>query len=723
MQNLTAEQGQVIAHPLGSHARVLAVAGSGKSTTMAHRIKHLILDLNVLPAEINVLMFNSLACKQFIHHLDQVGLPQNLHPDVHTFHSLSFQIIHEAIKAHDLPPQTQFWLSDKTEYIWVTIKRGIADLEKAKKIPPDTIDPEQVMQAISLWKGSLTPPERAGSVSSAYLPIIYAQYEEFRQSQYALTYDDFVPQAIELLENNPPLYQRFCGRLHHLIVDEYQDVNLGQQTLIEMLAGDQADVMVVGDDDQTIYEWRGARPNYIIQDFTRVFNAKPVLDYQLSRSFRFGPLIAQCASNTISCNTIRVEKPLIAYQTEKSGFIQIYTDREATQELANQVQALMQNDREPPTEIVVLARMYAQLDNLEAEFLARGIPYRVDGQEPFFKRKEINSLLDYIRLEARWDEPMDDLAARWILSVANKPSRMLSRNLLEKMIQTARQKKISAKSTFEWAANDPSSGLSRWQIRPILELHDFIDRLRKKLDQPNAADVLEWMVQELDYLSYFQEYYGKGETADEKSNAVLHFIQLVRVMNLPPLSLLDQLSKLDTTQGKPEEEQILFTTIYRTKGLEFDYVLIPQCEENLMPYLRGKSIDIYDTRTVGRVSAMSNGLENERRLFYVALTRARIGVFIGASGSPSRFLQEIQLQPTQAIISLVEAVASGDEEAKTSLIATLQKEKYSQPLWKNLEEGYLPDLGQSKMAAEVAYLIQTALPMVEQIREGGIWAE
>jgi ATP-dependent exoDNAse (exonuclease V) beta subunit len=120
---------------------------------------------------------------------------------------------------------------------------------------------------------------------------------------------------------------------------------------------------------------------------------------------------------------------------------------------------------------------------------------------------------------------------------------------------------------------------------------------------------------------------------------------------------------------------------------------------------------------------MSNGLENERRLFYVALTRARIGVFIGASGSPSRFLQEIQLQPTQAIISLVEAVASGDEEAKTSLIATLQKEKYSQPLWKNLEEGYLPDLGQSKMAAEVAYLIQTALPMVEQIREGGIWAE
>ncbi len=188
----------------------------------------------------------------------------------------------------------------------------------------------------------------------------------------ALTFDDFIPLAVQFLESETYAQQRWCGDLRFVIVDEYQDVNYGQQRLIELLAGDNADVMVVGDDDQTIYEWRGARPNYIIQDFPIIFDAKPVLDYQLSRSFRFGPLIAQCAANVIACNTNRVEKPLIAFQTAKSGHIHLLEGGySSVKELAVQVQALVDMEQVPPKEIIVLARLYAQLDNLEAEFLTQ----------------------------------------------------------------------------------------------------------------------------------------------------------------------------------------------------------------------------------------------------------------------------------------------------------------------------------------------------------------
>lgn len=723
MQNLTPEQEQVVAHPVGCHARVLAVAGSGKSTTLAHRIKHLIDTRQAPPNAMLVLMFNAMARKQFISHLDKVGLPSNLQPSVHTFHSFSYQVINEAIKASLLPSNTQFWLSEKTEYVWVCLKRVICDLEKAKRFPPDMVDPEQAMQAISLWKGSLVPPNRAGSFLQPHLPLVYAGFEEFRQSQDALTYDDFIPTAIDILENNPGFYRRFCSNIQHLIVDEYQDINLGQQTLIELLAGDQADVMVVGDDDQTIYEWRGARPNFILKDFGTVFNNKPVLDYRLSRSFRFGPVIAQCAANVIACNAVRVEKPLIAFQAEKPGFIHVIQDGDDTnKELADQVMSLVNQDKVPPREIVVLARMYAQMDSLEAEFLTRSIPYRVEGQEPFFKRKEINALLDYIRLANHFQASMDEQAGQWLLNIANKPSRMLSRTLLDRLVNTARQRSLSPKVILEQAASDPSFGLSRWQTRPIYEILDFLTALQAKLNQ-EAGEVLAWMVDWLDYLAFFQRFYGNGETADEKANAVTHFIQHVSNLKTTPLGLLDQLSKLDTTQGKPEEDLIIFTTIFRTKGLEFDYVVIPQCDENLLPYLKGEQMDIYDTRNSTKERVMSNALENERRLFYVGITRARKGVLIGTSTLPSRFLQEIQLLPTRTIMTLVEALASGQVDAENMLLDALSKDGHNQLLLKNLIEGYLSDLSQNRLALDLSYARVEVPQASGEIRERSVWAE
>lgn len=702
--NLTPEQVQVVRHPIGNHARVLAVAGSGKSSTMAHRIRYLVQDCAVRPGEIQVLMFNSLARKQFSNHLNQAGLPESLQPAVHTFHSFSFKVINQCIKSGLYPASTQFWLADKTELIWLTVKRSITNLERAKRLSAEAVDPEEALSAISLWKGSLIPPDRAGSHASPDLPLVYQEFEHMREEANALTFDDFIPLAIQLLESIPSLASQYTQPAH-LIVDEYQDINYGQERLIELLAGEQADVMVVGDDDQTIYEFRGARPKYILQDFPRVFDNKPVLDYRLSRSFRFGPLIAQCAANVIACNLTRLDKPLIAFQSGKPGFVTVLDGGyDSAKALTEQILSLIQADKTPPSEIIVLARMFAQLDHLETEFLQREIPYRVDGQEPFFKRPEINTLLNYFRLAMDYQKPFHHDSAAWFLNVANKPSRMLSHAVLSRLADTAKYRRMSPQQILEWAVDEPSFKLSTHQVEKLSDLGGFLETLHHFMSDFDykAGALLDWMVTVLRYLDYFLDYYGKGEHADEKKYAVINFIRYVTQMDVTPQKLLAHLAKIDTTQGKPDDEIIVFTTIFRTKGLEYDYVVLPQCDDNLLPYLKGESHDLFDKAGLVQECELSSKLESERRLFYVALTRARKGVLIGASEKPSRFIDETRLAETDTIMNAVTHLAAGDQGASNILRQALRSPYLAPTLMNNLLYGYLPDLGQTQLAQQLA---------------------
>lgn len=692
---LTTEQERVILHPIGEHARVLAVAGSGKSTTMAHRIKHL-LEQGVPSSSISVLMFNALARAQFISHLDGIGLPEEDKPSVHTFHSFSFHLITQMVKVGFLPATTQFWLSDKSELVWLTVKRAITNLEKCKRIPPDMVDPEDALHAISLWKNALVPIERAGSHSSPYLPLVYQEFETLRLLETALTFDDFIPMTVDILEHNPAIHQRYAWGLRHLIVDEYQDINYGQQRLIELLAGSQADLMVVGDDDQCVYEWRGARPNYILHDFPLVFNNKPVRDYQLSRSFRFGPLISQTAANVIACNTSRVQKPLIAFQSGKPGFIHILANGfDSTKEITNQVLALMQGEGVPPSEIIVLARLYAQLENLEMEFLNRHIPYRIEGQEPFFKRSEIKSLLDYIRLARDYKLPLGEEGVKWLLNIANKPSRMLSRSLLSRLVSTAKYRQFSLERLFQMCLSDHSIGLASWQVDKVLSLAEFLDVLHNRLQDPSvqAGDLLNWMVETLDYLAYFQDYYGQGENSDEKKHSVLGFIRYASQLRVHPIALLEHLQRLDTTQGVDPEQQIVFTTIHKTKGLEYGYVVLPEFDEGLLPYLKGERCDIYDLAGIVQQSELSHAIESERRLAYVGITRARTGVIIGSSEKASRFLDEMHLKQTETVMGALQWLASGQPMGQHDLLEALKVSSSNPLLMDNLLNGYLPDLG------------------------------
>jgi DNA helicase-2/ATP-dependent DNA helicase PcrA len=648
--SLTEEQLAVIHHPIGIHARVLAVAGSGKSFTMAYRIQYLVEKCHVAPHSIRVLMFNRLAREQFRAHLDQTGLPDTLQPEVHTFHSFSFQIINTMVRIGVLPGLTQFWTGEKEELVWLIVKRAIESLERSHHIPPNSIEVEDVLHAISLWKGALLPPERAGSWSSPLDQLVYAEFERMRLEKSAVTFDDFIPMAVEILETNASARKRWCGPVEYLIVDEYQDVNYGQQRLLELLMDDKADVMAVGDDDQTIYEWRGARPKYIVRDFEKVFNHKPHSIYQLSHSFRFGPTIAQTASYLIHNNVVRVNKDVIAYQQNKQGFIQVYSGGYASNKaLMEQVQALIRGDSILPKEIAILSRLYAQMDHLEAEFLNHQLAYRVEGHDPFFKRSEIKTLLDYIRLGKDFHEPLNEHIAMLFLSLANKPNRMLSRAVLGQLVNGSRNYEISLSDLLHNINCGLYTSLSRWQRKKLEEIWHLLKLIDKAIGSgESAGELLKNVVDQTEYLASFQNYYGDGEHADGKIMAVQNFLEYVGYTRLTPLSLLDHIACLDTTQGAPIEDQVVFSTIFRTKGLEYDYVFLPETNEGVLPYLKGAAIDIYDTKKRFLEDPLSDRLESERRLFYVAITRARQGVFIGTGNHPSRFISEIQLQEVHA---------------------------------------------------------------------------
>ena len=205
-----------------------------------------------------------------------------------------------------------------------------------------------------------------------------------------------------------------------------------------------------------------------------------------------------------------------------------------------------------------------------------------------------------------------------------------------------------------------------------------MELLHERLKEPGllAGTLLDWMVQSLDYLTYFQDYYGKGEHAEEKKYAVLNFIRYVTNSASTPLNLLEHLAKLDTTQGKPDEELIVFTTIFRTKGLEYDYVVLPQCDDNLLPYLKGERSDIYDTGGIVEMLELSSKLESERRLFYVALTRARKGVLIGVTPTPSRFLEEIRAADTDIVMRAVRQLACRGKRCAPALARAATQRRY-----------------------------------------------
>jgi len=727
---LTDEQRTVVQHPRGRHAVVAAVAGSGKTSTMVERVRWLLEEDTINPERLVILMFNVLARQQFKERVVRAGLPNVVLGRVFTFHSFAYSIIkRQGLGMNGL----EMWIEDKEEMRRYCARDAIRGLEKKRLIVPNSIAIDDLLEDIGHWKANLIPPtrERAGHRRSANMPLAYMEFERLRTERRGLTFDDFVPEAVRLLEGVP------AGDFDAIIVDEYQDVNFGQQRLVELIAGDVADVMVVGDDDQTIYEWRGARPQFIRGEFSRRMTSRPTEQYALTHSFRFGPLIAQCADNCVVLNS-RMDKSLVAHDVQKRGDITVHSDGSGelgttSGSLVDALKAVLveyrkQDVRDLRECVVVLGRTFAQLASLEADMLRARLPYRVLGKRPFFERREVVTLLRYAALGLALDEALTKSTLADLRQVANVPRRLIPDRLLE-LIEQEPLADETLRDRLCWYITDVDSPAGSFEQEKLADLFSVLERLARKLPVPAkeaddagierqldsilASDALKLVVEVAQLDGYYRSFYsGKLESEDRLAN-VQALIEYAATSNESIRGFLVHIAALDSTWGRPIEQQILMTTVFRTKGLEYDHVFIPECVEGMMPCTSVEDIAVFDKAGLVPELEGSNAMENERRLFYVAITRAKVGVHIGtrelpsptsSSGAtgpmPSRFLFEMRAQRTRAVVDQLQVFGATDAISSDpgALLATVFELPVMASALKNLARTYLPAIGAQSTA-------------------------
>ncbi len=716
---ITDEQLAVIKHPLGRHARVLAVAGSGKTFTLVRRLSRLVTHLAVDPASIRVLMFNRLARDQFDERLEREGLSGRVR--VNTFHSLAWQLLPKAIERGYLPESLRLVAerSDSLQKRWV--RTAIRELRRLREIDDREYDVEACLGAIRMWKNDLVPPDRAGHRTIPAFERIYARYEIERAAAGAVTFDDAIPETIAVCRAHPEIVAEWFGGIAHLLVDEYQDINFAQQILLEMLAGDHADVMAVGDDDQTIYEWRGARPGFILRDMPRRFNRKKTLDYTLSSTFRFGPLPAQLARNVIELNQNRASKTLEA--SEFASFdVELHvaphdTPLGSADRLVDVIRRLLVEHRSPPSEIAVLSRIFAQTNALQAACLNAGIPFRVSGQKPFFRRSECTLLLEYLRTGLDWREPLTPERADRVRGILNRPSRRLPAADFDRACDRILAGGGRVGGVFDRLAGE-------MPIHWSLEQQGRAEALRELLEEAwrcsereacNAGDVLGRIAEQAGIERHVAMGQAGAEDAEDRIGTVRHFIAFARLLKLDPRAFIRHIESLDPSCGQPDDRLILMTSVFRTKGLEFDHVIIPDCHEYAMPCLLETSIPVFDRAMPDEARGESPLIESERRLFYVAITRARKGLYIGCTQAgpgrnpkpvPSRFIAELRLEATRRVIGQILALYRGDETARRRLMAFAEDGSMPRELLDGIIRTYVRRLVEPDFAGRLAGMVR-----------------
>jgi DNA helicase-2/ATP-dependent DNA helicase PcrA len=730
-RNNTEEQLKVINHPIGVHAKVLAVAGSGKTTTMVERVKHLILNENVNPGQIQVLMFNRMASEDFNYKLKNCGLAQGMQPAVNTFHSIALRIVQNAQNLGVFEKDYELWTEDRSELYRNQVYTAFNQLRSEGKMKPDIpMDRESALTAIDFWKGSLIKPENAGWKGKECYHLVYALMEEWRVDRKGMTFDDMILTAVDLLKQDTPLSRQWKGRFAHIIVDEYQDINYAQQKLVELLADSKADVMVVGDDDQTIYEWRGARPAYILGEFEAIFKDKLLMTYTLSHSFRFGPMIAQYAENCITHNHSRKQKSLISYHPEQTSYLRLIEikpgqETNAAKEMADVLTNCVRETQDAE-KVIVLARSYMQLGGLEAEMLRRGIPHRIEGGASLLERIEIKALRQYLDVASKLDAPLNQAPIQAFTNIVNYPKRYIRKADVDLAI--ADLCGLHPEGTFHDVLRGlvTSRRLSSRNQDALKDLLLCLEKAKEKIDsKAKVPEVVDWLIKRTSYLEQFDDFYGKGKPSLDRKEFVSNYRDGLAATPMDVEAFLKAGEGEDTTFGAERKDQIVLTTIHRTKGLEFDYVLVPNCNEGFMPTYASES-DVfqmaYDTSGKVKQIKTSDIMDNERRLFYVAITRARKGVIISSrlvqpnkvksyeGAGPSRFLLEMQIEPTRKLMDALTCFAlSQNEETEKKLKETARENGEAKLAIKNLHARYLKDMGCTALAEEIARISETHL--------------
>lgn len=605
---------------------ILAGAGAGKTKTIAHRILHLVKS-GVTPSQILAITFTNKAAKEMrerviglLHSDKSLNIPISMSqtPFVSTFHALGVHIIKENSILAGLP--RHFTIFDRNDS-----KRAVKEALEELNLDPKQYESGAILNAISREKGNgVTCTEFMGKLSGGQhefyqktIAQVWEKYEKTLLKEKSADFDDLLLKTSILLKKHPEVRARYQSIWQYIHIDEYQDTNKVQYEIATMLAEKNRNIAVVGDIDQMIYSWRGADIQNILNFEKDYIEAKVVV---LEENYRSTQTILAAANNVIQKNVMRREKKLFTRNSEgeKIALFISYTEKEEARIIADSARDLIEKGVNPK-EISVLYRANFQSRVLEEAFLNKNVPYQLLGTK-FFERKEIKDTLSFIKASLNRDSSGD------MARVINIPPRGIGKVTMIKIL-----------------AGQEGSLPPAMRLK-VSQFFGLLDRIKNVVTTSKPSDSIKYILRETGMETMYRnggaEEQEKLENLRELASVAIQYDSLAPEEGIETL-LSNAALATDQDELEKEHDAVKLMTVHASKGLEFDYVFIVGLEQDLFPHQR-----------IGKDEISQSEAEEERRLFYVALTRARKKVFLsyaqlrtiyGAQkvNTPSEFISDI----------------------------------------------------------------------------------
>ena len=624
---------------------VIAGAGSGKTRVLTYKIAYLLAHYDMAPWNILALTFTNKAAREMKERIGRlVGQERAQRLQMGTFHSVFARILRT--EAERIGFGANFTIYDQSDS-----RSLVKSIIKEMELDDKTYKPAAVADRISMAKNHLLQPQQYAMSSWAaddaqhkrpMVSHIYNRYAERCRQANAMDFDDLLVQTFVLLRDHEDVRQKYVDRFRYVLVDEYQDTNFAQQAIVLQLTKEHGRVCVVGDDAQSIYSFRGANIDNIL-DFQKQYEG--VRLYKLEQNYRSTQLIVQAANSLIHKNERQIRKEVYS-ENEKGEKLMLkpaYSDREEAMIVCNDIKRLKRQDRCEYSDFAILYRTNAQSRSFEEQMRKDGIPYRIYGGLSFYQRKEIKDVIAYFRVVAN---PDDEEALRRII---NYPTRGIGDTTVGKIVETANTHNVSLWRVIAQPIVFDLK-LSKGTLTKLETFKQLVDGWRERIDKEDAYElghsiIMESGISKDIYSSSNPEDLSRQENLEEFLGGMQDFVESRKEEDreqetglsdfLQEVALLTDLD----SEGDEEQPKVSLMTIHAAKGLEFPTVFVVGLEENIFP----------SPMCVGSMRE----IEEERRLLYVAITRAEKHCILTCAqnrfrygkmemDSPSRFIKDIE---------------------------------------------------------------------------------
>ena len=609
---------------------IFAGAGSGKTRVLSFKISHLIKKGVVKPEEILAVTFTNKAADVMKQRVNALIKNNIEFLNIGTFHSICAKLLRNEI--NHIGFTKNFAIYDRSDQISL-IKIIMAEMDISK----NSVMPKTAINKISFYKSKLINPKSAiksaKTLQDKTIVDIYKSYNKSLKENNALDFDDLLNFPLEIFNNHPRILNKYQKAWKYVLVDEYQDTNKAQFLFVKMLAEKHRNICVVGDDDQSIYGWRGADIRNIL-DFEKYFTESEI--FTLENNYRSTNQILQAAQSVVRNNSDRVDKDLLSVKGEGDliGVIETHDEMEEADAVINALQKEIKMKKRTFNDFSVLFRTNSQSRALEDSFRRSAIPYKIIGGTRFYERKEVKDVLGYLRLIVNID---DTISLRRII---NFPPRGIGLKTVDKcFIQSVKDNK----KIFDVLNNPEPMKIRGKQGDSLKAFYKLIKKYNQLLTKLNASELARALVEEVGVLNFYKKQDNIED--NERYDNVLEILNSIdEFMDRNPSAsisdFLEEVSLLtDIDEWNTDDNYVTMMTVHASKGLEFPVVFVTGLEDGLFPL----SIALNEQQI----------MEEERRLFYVALTRSQEMVYLlyatdrrrsgsdSWGGVASRFIKEI----------------------------------------------------------------------------------